>query len=352
MSFSTALEHTSDMVVVTDRTGRIEYVNAAFEAITGYKKNEAIGSTMHLLSSGKQEQDFYARFWDTIVGGNEWRGMFINKKKNGVFYYVDTKAISVKNPDGEIINFVALQRDVTPLVEQEKELILTKHVLCVTKRFNSSLVSVIKDEVASLLSPSPAITPHDTEPCTVSSLEEMCTRLRTSAEKLATLVLEKPKNGSSQKLKLTYHDINATIASVVTTLQSVAQHKQVQLDHIPHYAIHKMYIDAERIKEVVAYFISNAIDNAPERSTVHVDVGEHYGFLEIRVTDHGMGIAPDEKEKLFDPCIASGEGREREFVSSKEILEAHNGCIAVDTIFGKGSTFIARLPIEKRVRTR
>lgn len=352
MSFSAALEHTSDMVIVTDRTGHIEYVNASFETITGYKKHEAIGNTMHLLSSGKQEQDFYTRFWDTITQGNEWRGMFINKKKNGIFYYVDTKAIPVKNSDGEIMNFVALQRDVTPMVEQEKELILTKRVLCAAKRFSSSLVSVIKNDVASVLSSSPETVSRDVQQCTLSSSDEMCLRLRTSAEKLTTLVLEKPKNGSSRKLKLAYHDINACIASVVKALLPAAQQKQILLDYTPHYAIHKMYIDADHIKNVVAHLISNAVNNAPEHTTVHIDVGERYGFLEIKVTDHGMGLAPDEKEKIFDPSILSDTGQERGLVFSKGILEAHNGCLGLETIFGKGCTFIARLPIEKRVRTR
>lgn len=108
-----AVEEGPAAVVITDREGRICWVNAAFTRLTGYAREEAIGQTLRLLKSGKQDQAFYQNLWKTILSGQTWHGELINKAKNGTLY-VDEQMISpVRNSDGEITHFIAIKNNVT-----------------------------------------------------------------------------------------------------------------------------------------------------------------------------------------------------------------------------------------------
>ena len=102
-----------ESVIVTDREGRIEYVNATCERVTGYTRDELVGRTPALLKSGTHEADFYRELWSTLLGGREFRATFTNRRKNGELYY-EEKFI---RPLGT--GFVSCGRDVT---ERSKEL--------------------------------------------------------------------------------------------------------------------------------------------------------------------------------------------------------------------------------------
>ncbi len=79
----TAIESTDESVVITGRNGSIEYVNPAFERITGYTSGEALGKNPDILKSGKHDAAFYQRLWDTLVRGEVWSGVIVNRRKDG-----------------------------------------------------------------------------------------------------------------------------------------------------------------------------------------------------------------------------------------------------------------------------
>jgi len=100
-------EHCPDSVIVTDRDGRIEYVNPACERVTGYKRDELVGRTPALLKSGTHEADFYRALWSALKSGQEFRAIFANRRRSGELYYED----KVVRPLGD--GFVSCGRDVT-----------------------------------------------------------------------------------------------------------------------------------------------------------------------------------------------------------------------------------------------
>jgi len=83
---STAIEYASETVVITDANGTIQYVNPAFEKLTGYTRKEAIGQNPRILSSGQHSRAFYQEMWSTLHRGESWIGNFINKKKDGSLF--------------------------------------------------------------------------------------------------------------------------------------------------------------------------------------------------------------------------------------------------------------------------
>ena len=83
-----AMETAANAIFVTDAAGRIEFVNPAFETLSGYKKEEVIGQTPRLLKSGRQEDGFYEEFWRTILAGKAWSGRVVNRRKDGGLFTV------------------------------------------------------------------------------------------------------------------------------------------------------------------------------------------------------------------------------------------------------------------------
>jgi len=110
---SLAIEQTADSVMVTDRQGAIEYVNPAFEAMTGYTRAEAIGHTPRLLSSGVQTQRFYETLWSTILRGESIRVVVTNRTKDGRLYDEDQTITPLRDKAGTITHFVSTGRDIT-----------------------------------------------------------------------------------------------------------------------------------------------------------------------------------------------------------------------------------------------
>src|ERR1035438_10372431 len=103
------VEQTADAVLVTDRVGRIEYVNPAWERLTGYTRQEAIGQTPRLLKSGIYGPAFYAHLWQTINAGQPFQSVFVNRRKSGELYHEDL-ITPLRDPQGVIRHFVSTDR--------------------------------------------------------------------------------------------------------------------------------------------------------------------------------------------------------------------------------------------------
>lgn len=119
-----ASEQSPASIVITDVHGNIQYVNAKFEAISGYKREEVIGKNPRILKSGYTSPEEYKKLWQTITSGKEWRGEFHNKRKNGELYWERALISPIFNSAGVITNYVAIKEDIT---EQKKQEIILKY---------------------------------------------------------------------------------------------------------------------------------------------------------------------------------------------------------------------------------
>jgi len=110
---SKIVEETADAVLVTDRTGRIEYVNAAFEQTTGYSRLEVIGENPRVLKSGHHDHEFYEQLWARLLRGEVFRDTITDRRKSGELYLSSQTITPLKSPDGTISHLVSVARDVT-----------------------------------------------------------------------------------------------------------------------------------------------------------------------------------------------------------------------------------------------
>ncbi|RMF27027.1 MAG: GAF domain-containing protein [Chloroflexi bacterium] len=156
--FFNAVEQAADAVVITDREGVIEYVNPAFEQITGYSRQEALGKTPRILKSGQHGPEFYQELWQTILAGEPFHAVFVNRRKNGELYYDDKVITPVKDRGGRVAYFIATGRDITEHRRMEewlraiyrlgRELILLRDEAVIVQRVLETAANVLRCEVA------------------------------------------------------------------------------------------------------------------------------------------------------------------------------------------------------------
>ncbi|HEY5275243.1 MAG TPA: PAS domain S-box protein, partial [Coriobacteriia bacterium] len=110
---STAINQTADAVVITDATGAIEYVNPAFEQVTGYSSDEVLGQNPRILKSGVQSPAFYAAMWATLTSGTSFTGDLTNRRKDGSLFQEESVISAVRDGAGVITSYVGVNRNVT-----------------------------------------------------------------------------------------------------------------------------------------------------------------------------------------------------------------------------------------------
>lgn len=111
---ASALASVANAIFITDTTGHIRWANRAFCRLSGYSIEELLGHTPKLLKSGMQRDAFYAELWRTIRAGKAWRGILVDRAKDGARYTVDQTITPLLDANGAITHFIAIQQDVLP----------------------------------------------------------------------------------------------------------------------------------------------------------------------------------------------------------------------------------------------
>lgn len=151
---SRVVEQTADSIVITNHEGTIEYVNPAFEATTGYSREEVLGKTPRLLKSDLQDQAFYNKLWNQILLGEDFRGTLVNRKKSGELYWADQTISPIKDSSGTICHFVSVLKDITTLLKQQEQELQLKMARDVQQRLYHGATMCISDfEIASAIYP-------------------------------------------------------------------------------------------------------------------------------------------------------------------------------------------------------
>lgn len=137
---ASALEAAANAIVITDREGRIQWVNEAFSHLTGYSREEALGENPRILNSGVHSEDVYRLLWNTILDGRVWSGELVNRRKDGKLYVEEETITPVRDEEGEITHFIAIKNDITERRHTERALRRANRALRVLSEVNQILV--------------------------------------------------------------------------------------------------------------------------------------------------------------------------------------------------------------------
>lgn len=150
---SRALEQSPVSVVITDINGTIEYINPKAEEISGYSHDEVIGANPRIFRSGHHSEEDYQQMWQCLRSGQEWQGIFRNRRKNGELYWEAATISSIRNDADQITHYVAVKDDISTRKQAEDELRMNAAVFETT-----SEGILITDAKSRIISVNPAFT--------------------------------------------------------------------------------------------------------------------------------------------------------------------------------------------------
>jgi len=119
---ATALEAAANPIIISRRDGTIVWANKAFEELSGYTRDEALGQSTRLLKAGQQSPSFYKNMWETILSGQRWRGELVNRRKDGSFYEEEMTITPVKDAAGDVTHFIAIKLDIAERKRAEERI--------------------------------------------------------------------------------------------------------------------------------------------------------------------------------------------------------------------------------------
>jgi two-component system, cell cycle sensor histidine kinase and response regulator CckA len=340
-----------------DRAGVMEYVNPAFEALTGYSREEAIGQTLGMLKSEHQTGELYDQMWDTVLAGNVFRGIVMNRKKNGETLIIEQALTPLRDGNGQSTHFISTGRDITERRKLESELQQSQKMDAIGRLaggvahdFNNLLLVI--SAYAELMLDSLA----DEHP-----LRRNVNEIMTASRRAADLTRQLLAFGRKQMQLLQVLDLNTVVGEIATMLPRLIG-EDIQLVFAPGQDLGKVKADPIQIEQIVMNLAANARDAMPgggmltiETATVQVDesyVQRHSmvppgDYVLLTVTDSGQGIGAEHLPHIFEPFYTTkeaGKGTGLGLATVYGIVKQNIGFVWVYSERELGTTFKVYLP--------
>ncbi len=354
---SKAVEQTPAVVVITDRDGNIEYVNPKFTALTGYSPEEALGENPRILKSGEMQQDVYEDLWQTILAGREWRGEFLNKKKNGELYWENASISPVINERGDIAHFVAVKEDVTEKKKLWSQLVEAKEKAEESDRLKSCFLANISHEIRTPMNGILGFSTLLKEPLLSGEEKEQYIELiHESGKRMLSIINNLIDISRIETGELSLYpgttSINEVIENVYVSFNELAKEKGVSFSYEVGLSAKDSVVvtDKARLSQVLSHLVDNALKYTSE-GAVSFGYKKSNEMLEFYVRDTGIGIPDDQQVKIFERFRQVSLDATREYEGaglglslSKKFVEMLGGSMRVDSTPEKGSAFYFSLP--------
>ena len=354
---SAAIDQTAEMIIITDREGTIQYVNPAFESVTGYSRADAIGSTPRILKSGTQEAAFYAELWETIKAGNTWKGHFRNKKKDGTTYTEDATISPVFDDTGAIVNFVGAKHDSTRELSLEAQLRQAQKMESVGR-----LAGGVAHDFNNMLQVIGSYLEISLRDSTLpESQRHNLTQIKAAARRSAELTSHLLAFARKQTISPLVLDLDEAVEQTMKMLQRLIG-EDIVLVWKPGARQGRVKIDPTQLDQVLANLAVNARDAIDGVGTLSLETGEvtldaeycekNVGFVPGRyqvltVNDTGSGMSPEVQAHLFEPFFTTkpmGKGTGLGMATVYGIVKQNEGFINVYSEPGHGTSIRIYLP--------
>ncbi len=354
--FQQAVENSTLSIVISDPEGRLQYANPQLLKLTGYAMEELIGENPRIFRTDYHGEPYYKSLWQTIKGGQSWKGEFKNRKKDGSFYWEQAHISPIKNAEGEITHFIGIKEDITEIRsirdELEQNLEQLRELNGMKNRFLSIIAHDLRGPLGSL-SQGLALLNRKREHWSPGKIADYSMKLEKSASTTVQLMKNLFAWAESQQNQIAnlpeYMIVQPLLEEIARDLEFMTSRKKIRLAIEP--SDLQVYADRNMVATILRNLISNAIKFSYPDQYIEVEIRNEGEITAISVRDEGVGISQENLENLFriDKRI-SARGTENEIGTGlglllcQEFASKSGGSISVDSEAGVGSTFTLRLP--------
>jgi PAS domain S-box-containing protein len=354
---SRALEQSPVSLMITNKEGKLVYVNSKFTETTGYTFQEAILENPRFLKSDMHTADFYKTLWDTLLSGNVWHGEFRNKKKNGELYWTKSIISSITDNKGEITYFVAVHEDISELKKLNTELVIAKEKAEESDNLKTAFLHTILHEIRTPINAIVGFSEFLNYPdLTSDKRQQFIDIVIKSSHQLLSIITNivtvATIKAGQEKVNEKEIDINTVCKLINNQYLQEAQEKKLLLNYSIELLPSETLILTDETK--LSQILSNLVGNALKFTlTGYVNFGcaKKNNFIEFYVQDSGIGISPEKQEEIYKPFRQVDYSETRKFggsglglTISKAYVEMLGGTIWLNSEINKGTEFCFTIP--------
>ena len=337
-------ENANDAIYTLDRRGRFTSFNRRAEELTGFSRHEILGKPYHRVIPQRERPKARRSFLKNLRGESDTFELVL-QRKDGAEIVVELSTRPLWH-EGEVVGVQGIARDITERVELE--------------RMKSEFVSLVSHELRTPLTSIKGYTDlllaEDAGPLT-DTQREFLQIIAQNTERLTGLIndlleIERLEAGRTQ-LSLAPLDLREVLEEVARTFKVNAEDKGLQFAvELPGTRL-PVEGDRDALVRVFSNLVSNAIKYTPQGSvTLRAFCDDARNEVVVEVADTGIGIAPEEREKIFEKFYRASDEYARRIGGTglglaivRALVEQHQGAVAVESALGRGSTFTVRLPL-------
>ena len=372
---SQAIEQSPESILITDASGNIEYVNAAFTATTGYPASEVIDRNPRILNSGKTPPATFQALWSALTAGQPWKGEFINRRRDGSEYVAFALIAPLRQPDGVTSHYVAVEEDISDKKRMAAELDHHRHHLeeLVAQRtaelaaaraaaeaanqaksaFLANMSHEIRTPLNAIVGLTHLLLRHNVD----AEQRDRLNKIVDAAHHLLALIndildLSKIEAGKLQ-LEIAEFDLLRVLENVASLVAERAQERGLELiiDIDSTLSETPMLLgDATRLTQALLNYAGNAVKFTERGSVILrarlLDATEGRYHLRFEVEDTGIGINAEDQGRLFQPFEQLDTSIQRKFggtglglAITRRLAELMGGEVGVQSTLGQGSLF-------------
>jgi two-component system cell cycle sensor histidine kinase/response regulator CckA len=352
---ATAVEQADEAIVITDPSASILYVNPSFERVSGYPRAELIGSNPRILHSGQHDAAFYREMWSTLLAGQTWHGILVNRRKDGSLYEEDAVITPIRGADGAVVSYVGVKRDITREQALEAQLRQSQKMEAI-----GQLAGGIAHDFNNLITAIRGYSELVRESLPPGDRDDI-DQVVLAADRAAELTRQLLAFGRRQVLQprvLAPAEIVEGIAPMLRRL--LGEHIELLVHAAPD--VGRIRVDPSKLEQIIVNLAVNARDAMPgggrlviETTNAEINARSEPAHAEmtpgpyvvLRVTDTGSGMDEETRARAFEPFFTTkepGSGTGMGLAVVYGIVAASGGEIDLYSGLGQGTTFEIYLP--------